>query len=162
MQQVYSFNSCYGNIVTGEQRRCWPSLQILHSCCVQLVRCRGDGCVFYTWPHSRGWKKKKKITEKLVQTFCSELHFSLMQFEDGCIVPNFITLNSVQISPLSSLGGAEMVRQCWWNIKTDFFWLMSQAEALLWNNCSSNPTEQWINTALKLQMIIRCRNGAFD
>lgn len=97
-----------------------------------------------------------------MQTFCSELYFSLMQFEDGCIVPNFITLNSVQISPLSWLGGAGMVRWCWWNIKTDFFWLMSQAEALLWNNCSSNPTEQWINTALKLPMIIRCRNRAFD
>lgn len=53
-------------------------------------------------------------------------------------IPNFITLND-QISPLSLRG---WLWRCWWNIKTDFFWLMSQTEVLLWNNHSSKPTVQ--------------------
>lgn len=45
---------------------------------------------------------KKNLREK----FCAEaLNSSLMQFEDGCSVPNFITLNAVQISPLFHSGG---------------------------------------------------------
>lgn len=46
----------------------------------------------------------KKTSLKSFARGCSEL-FSLMQFEDGCTVPNFITLNAVQISPLFHSGG---------------------------------------------------------
>lgn len=62
--------------------------------------------VLSTPEHAHGKKKinSQKFCERLSTLRGSQL-FSLMQFEDGCSVPNFITLNAVEISPLFHPGG---------------------------------------------------------